>query len=144
MSFFNGIFTLLHEFQYRIKIQVRVDNEWVNFRLAGPPPGVKISLGYRYDLCAGRITIFLDGNPYNLYLDDKPQLLGKSIELDKNYNKGKGTLKCLIFIDSLPPIYNYTLRYVSRGTTWLDENCQIKLFYPFIHFNRFWGVSCDC
>ena len=90
LLYFNYFYRLdFYTFKY---LQVRVDHELVNFRLAGPPPGVKIGMAYRYDLCAGRITVFLDGNPYNLYLDEKPQLLGKSETFLVN-----PTHKCSIF-----------------------------------------------
>ena len=61
-----------------IPVQIQHNGEWLNIRLQGGPPSVQIGTVKRYDLVAGRTTIFVDGNAVPLFLDEKPQLVGKT------------------------------------------------------------------
>jgi hypothetical protein len=56
-------------------ISIRIGPDWHSFKLEGPPPQVEVGKEKRYDLVAGRVTLFIDSNSVPIYLDDKPQLL---------------------------------------------------------------------
>ena len=66
-----------YECYFNSKIRIKIDNNYHNIFLPGPPPSVDIGK-VRHDLCRGRVYALLDGNLDSrtpLYLDSKPQLL---------------------------------------------------------------------
>ena len=57
--------------------RIKVGRYFHSFKLEGPPPQVELGKTIRHDLLAGRVNLFVDGNAVGVYLDDKPQLIGK-------------------------------------------------------------------
>lgn len=47
------------------------------FRLVGSAPKVEIGQELRYDLVAGRVIIYVDTSSVPVFLDEKPQILGR-------------------------------------------------------------------